>query len=533
MTKTNEDYEVKYIGSSISGETFPIPFSFRHTETIKVARISSAGVSTVQTEGALNNYTVEQRVSGGDAVSSNDRRTDYGWIVWVGTSPTDIIHIYRAETLKQEYNYTDTVVIPTDEFQKSTDRLTDSIVTQAGRSNTDPSVFSMLDKEVTDMGSPKWHNDLVTKAELSKMTASTATLSIPNASGSVALWLCPSAYLPSTPVIAWTAKLEIPSLSGVASTAVLTPVSSYGSTPYIEWTEPRWVFPPPSSLLNYCYSYGTGTTVEGEGTTKSALWREFREMPALLTTTDDVGKVIRLNNTTYEPESASSSTPYAYETPNEPPVGTDAARDLKMLGSRDGTMMYTPRMKLVSTDATVRHDEDTTINSIGFASAFGDSNHNGNRESTGLPNTMCQHPFFPLVVANALLDDSGNKVMPHLVFMQVYSGALGTTTTYPVFRPYCWPREDSNLKGSDDSTKFIPDATSAAGFFADDGASNDDILVGLDLMNCNMWAAADDDGAVGSNDKDDDTVYMHLGTGHTATVKMLLVYGDATDIEGF
>ena len=59
-------------------------------------------------------------------------------------------------------------------------------------------------------------------------------------------------------------------------------------------------------------------------------------------------------------------------------------------------------------------------------------------------------------------------------------------------------------------------------------------LYSLDLMNCNMWAAADDDdGAVGDAEVEDPTAYLHLGDGHTATVKMLLVYGDATDIAGF
>tara|TARA_R100001082_G_C4364878_1_gene161371 strand:+ start:1714 stop:3303 length:1590 start_codon:yes stop_codon:yes gene_type:complete len=529
MTQSSEEYEVKYTGSAISGETFPIPFSFRHTETIKVARISAAGVSTLQTEGGSNNYTVVQKVSGGDAVSSNNRRTDYGWIVWVGTSPTDTIHIYREETLKQEYDYTNAAVIPTAEFQKSTDRLMDSLVMQAGRSDTDPSAYSMKNKEITDMGSPKWHNDLATKAELSKLSDSTATLSIPDASGSNTLWICPSAYLPSTPTVAWTAKLEVPSTSGVASTAVLSPVSSYGSAPYVEWTEPRWVRAVPADVLRYCYSYGTGTTVEGEGTSKSALWREFREMPTLPTTTDDVGKVIKLNSTTYEPEGVTADPPYAYETPNEPPSATDAARDLKMLGSRDGSMVYTPRMKLISTDATYVNNANTTVNSVAFGTRFGDAD--GTRTSTELPSTMCQHPFFPLLVANALVDDSGDKVMPHLVFLQVYSAA-SSSNIYPVFRPYLWPRTDSAAKGTDGDAKFIPDATSSTGYFADDSTANDDILVGLDLMNCNMWAAADEDGDKNTADKSHDSTYLHL-TGHTATVKMLLVYGDTTDIAEF
>ena len=252
-------------------------------------------------------------------------------------------------------------------------------------------------------------------------------------------------------------------------------------------------------------------------------------MPTLLTTTDDVDKVIKLNSTTYEPEGVTADPPYAYETPNEPPSATDAARDLRMLGSRDGSMVYTPRMKLISTDATYVNNANTTLNLVSFGTRFGDAD--GTRASTELSSTMCQHPLFPLIVANALVDDSGDKVMPHLVFLQVYSAA-SSSNIYPVFRPYLWPRTDSSAKGADGDAKFIPDATSSTGYFADDSTANDDILVGLDLMNCNMWAAADEDGDKNTADKSDDSTYLHL-TSHTATVKMLLVYGDTTDIAGF
>ena len=166
-----------------------------------------------------------------------------------------------------------------------------------GRSNYDPSKYSAQDRKITNLRTPVRNDDILTKTVLDSM-GTTASLSIPatGGSGDNGKLLAPSGLVPSTAAVAWTSKLGLPSTSGLSSLHVISPVSSYGSAPFIEWTVPRWVTAPPNDGLRSVYNYGTGSStaseVEGTGNTKLAGWREFREMLPTLTETTDVNKVI-------------------------------------------------------------------------------------------------------------------------------------------------------------------------------------------------------------------------------------------------
>ena len=46
MTVPSEQYDIKYKGTGVANDTFPIPFSFRHTDALKVETIATDGTAT-------------------------------------------------------------------------------------------------------------------------------------------------------------------------------------------------------------------------------------------------------------------------------------------------------------------------------------------------------------------------------------------------------------------------------------------------------------------------------------------------------
>ena len=484
-------------------------------------------------------------------ISNNSQRTEYGWIKYKSAT-TDVIHIYREETPKQEYDYVNTVNIPEGEFEKSLDRLVDTMPSQTSRDNTDPSMYSAGNRRLSNVGGQSRPDDMLSYENLGRVSSSSSTLSIPSTSGTDVKYLAASGYVPSTPAVAWADKLFPPSTSGVDTSSVLSPVASYGSAPYIEWTLPRWVPSPPGDIFRHVYSYGTADAIEGEGTTKSARWRELREMPPLLTTTADVGKVIRLKSTTYQPNVGYTATQpsYQYESVLEPATEDEATRDLRMVASTDGSLVNSPRMKLISQTAYIRFDKDgggtrtVTLEGVPFEVDFGDGagtvSPPADEESDGEGNfnmARFQHPYYPILINNALRNDAGALVMPHMVFLQVYSPTLGSNV-YPVFKPYLYRIKHTEF-GSSHKHVTVQDASSAAGRLDDDSTSNNHILAFVDMMNCNSYAqagsASDDftgdypgtDLADESVDFDDDWKCLTWSGAHTIQMKMLLVYGDS------
>jgi len=536
MVQQSENYIIKYAGSGKAAESFPVPFPFRHSANIHVETISLSGTISRKVEDT--HYTlVKKRSTGQTDVAF---RGEYGWVTWIGVSPTDTIHIYREETLVQGYSYSDAVNVPEGAFEDSLDRLVDPMSSQIARSNADPSMYSANGRKLPGVSAAEYGDDALDYTSLVDTAADDSALTIPLWGGVTNVrWLTPTDYLP-TPSVGWLTKLELLSTDGVDSLSVLSPTATYSVAPFIEWTLPRWVISPPGDIYRYVYSYGTGDAIEGEGTTKSARWREFREMPTLLTEVTDVNKVIRLKSFDYVPSPAISSeintASCPYEAVSEPLEENEVTRDLRMIASEGGSLVGSPRMKRVRHTLPVRFDEDgggpRTVTHGGVEWIVNHGNGDGTIDGTDVPGgasvAMLSHPFYPFLISNTLKDDSDGLTMPHMVFIQVHSPISGTA--YPVFRAQMWPIINEAGESSDQQKYILEDATSAGGWLADDATSNNHILGGVDMMNCNAYAqpAADGTGDASATNAHD-SIYLNWSGEHTIYIDVLLVYGDILD----
>tara|TARA_R100000458_G_scaffold16768_1_gene14428 strand:- start:2262 stop:3776 length:1515 start_codon:yes stop_codon:yes gene_type:complete len=482
MTVPSEQYSVVYQGSGTSAEGFPIPFSFRHSDILKVETIASDGTATART---LNShYKLYQRntTQGSDPVADGVR-TEHGWVEWIGTSPTDVVHIYREETPLQTYDYIDGAATPTSEFEKSKDRIVDSMTNQLARDNNDPSAFGAMGRKITSLANPVRNDDILTKDVLDDMQT-TASLTIPASGGASdnGKLLTPSTLAPSVPVASWNSRLGQP--LGGNSGHVLSPVSDYANSPYVEWTSPRWITAPPNDGKRYVYSYGTGTSIEGEGTTKSALWREFREVRSMAQTgtTGQENHVLRLENTTW----SSSVENFSWGAVDESPSGTAAALAGRMVATKDGTIVNSPRFKLMSKTLDLDAGEI-------YGSTFGNGDGTMNRSGTI---GDVEHPGWVFNITNTLVNDSGSEVMPKLLFLQVK--CEGKTVTdgihYPVMHPRC-----NAIDGTSTFSEFLYDSGS------------DDIDGSLELMNMNQHLIG--------NTSTGSSTYFHWGSGRTGSLE--------------
>ena len=544
MTVATEQYDVSYKGTGVANDTYPIPFSFRHTDILKVDTIDANGTKTQRSIDT--HYDVIQlatsNVSGdSNVISSNSQRTEYGWIKYK-TATTDIIRIYKEETFVQDYDYVDTTAIPAEQFTKSADRIVDATFTQITRSHKDPTAFDAQGKKITSLSTPTRNDDILSKTVLDSMGTS-ATLTIPasGGAGDNGKLLCPSGFAPgSTPAVAWASRLGLPSSDGggITSNHVLSPVSDYANSPFVEWTLPRWITAPPNDGLQSVYNYGTGTLtaseVEGEGTSKHVNWRQLRPMPSTLTTTADVNKVIKLNSTTWTPLVYSNATvnpeviagPYSYELPNEPPEGTENSRNLRMVAGYDGAYNYSPRIKLGSLVVSNHYDGS------GSYPTFGDGDGTFGSGSTGVKHT---HPYVEWTYTNVLKDDSDNLVMPQMVLMQVQTnaytveagaygglGGVNTYTAYPVYFPSIDPINNINTSNV---SEFIEDATPT------DGTANNTITGRLYLANVNQYARSATDGLTSTSSTSDESHYLDFSSAQNATIHFLLIYGDTGGVK--
>ena len=218
MTVSSQQYSVKYRGIGIDSEDFPIPFGFRHSSVLKVETIDSAGVATqrtLSTDGVSNDYTLTQMTKSATQVVSNSPRTQFGWIMWVGVSPTDIVHIYKDETMLQPTDFTDSTSISQESFGTSKDRITDALSSTISRSDEDPSAYSADSRRIASLGTPARNDSSLTKSVLDSMqTTSTLTIPASGGSGDDGKLLAPTGYAPSTPTIAWSSRLALPTPTG-------------------------------------------------------------------------------------------------------------------------------------------------------------------------------------------------------------------------------------------------------------------------------------------------------------------------------
>lgn len=418
MTVSSQQYSVKYRGIGIDSEDFPIPFGFRHSSVLKVETIDSAGVATqrtLSTDGVSNDYTLTQMTKSATQVVSNSPRTQFGWIMWVGVSPTDIVHIYKDETMLQPTDFTDSTSISQESFGTSKDRITDALSSTINRSDEDPSAYSADSRRIASLGTPARNDSSLTKSVLDSMqTTSTLTIPASGGSGDDGKLLAPTGYAPSTPTIAWSSRLALPTPTG--DKYVLSPVSDYANPPYIEWTLPRWISAPPDNGLSYCVSYDrTSPSV----TDKSMDWREYRNTTATWLATLQTGYFLIH-------EGSSSSHRKRDGTLGQSVVPSRAEDALnRMIATDDGTITQSPRFKITETDIKV---DVSTLSGP----------PDGTGSDTGLHDLR-----FPLSVNHTMVDDAGNNIAPTMIFLQPqtfpvtvqdYSGA--DFTAYPVFKAY-------------------------------------------------------------------------------------------------
>ena len=249
-------------------------------------------------------------------------------------------------------------------------------------------------------------------------------------------------------------------------------------------------------------------------------------MPATLTETTDVNKVIRLNSKTWTPPAAGGvggiplSDPsgnqvdgsYSYQTVVEPTLRTENQGDLRMVAAEDNVPTISPRMKLASITVNQLWDTDGATDYPEFGNSDG-SVDNASGWAIHL------HPTQSWILTNVLKNDSDALVMPQMVFMQAkttgytvpQSGAYGSSgirnghTAYPVYDVGCdrWDSADA----------YMPDYDSG-------GAANDKINGYTSMMN-NNWRA-------NSGDKFDDSYYLHFSSAQTMVIYFLLIY-NSTD----
>ena len=504
MTVPSEQQSVKYVGSGESGEGFPIPFSFRHSDVLKVATIDSDGVATQKVKDS--HYKLYQRNSTGlTDPSDNSVRTEYGWIAWIGASPTtETILIYREETFEQDYDYRSGVAIPADQFEKSKDRLVDSMTTQLARDNADPSAFSAGGRKISTLGASVRSNDILTKDILDKMQT-TASLTIPasGGAGDNKKLLGPNGLAPSTPTVSWQTKIPVPAIP--SSESVLSPRggTDWQTDPYVEWTSPRWITNPPTDNgLRYVYSYGTGDAVEGTNSSKAAKWREFREMltlPQSIAGQDTA--IVRLKSTTWQPPNnpASSTASYDYQLVPESVGRTDDATIRRMIAADGGAIVNAPRFD------SLYHDQSVAFDGTG-GSTFGDGDGTMARSSAF---TVCKHPSVNFTATNTIKDDSDDLQMPQLMFLQVQPTGVtvGGQTAYPVFQPRV-DMIDNRVDGTDN--EFVVDV------------GNNEIDGSLIMMNMNQWL-------IGQTTSDQST-YLHWAGNITIRVHIICAYDSASGI---
>ena len=380
MTVPNTQFEIKYKGSGVASEQFFIPFSFRDSTALYVYTIDSAGVSTLKVLDT--DYTLDLS----DTSETGSGLADFGWITWIGTSPTDTVWIFRREVPKQENAFTGT--IDADKVEQTADRIAQSLTTSLGRDDSDPSAFGAGEKTLGDAGQPVRGSDAVTKKNLD-LTAADSGLDIPSTTTTGRL-LTPTTLLPSTPVASWIEKYDLPVLPS-DNTDVL---ESQGAGDTGAWT----------TASNFILPHdGTGEDMHLTEITKGVMdWNQIYEIPSGgsiddVVEYDEFGKLV-WKTPVETPESTASHTAQRFVT-----TEYDRKSPPLLLG-----VGYGVRFKYGTEDVTV-----TSTNAIG--------KHIDN--------------IFDFTISHGLQDDTGTAIKPQQVWLQV---ECPTTAggEYPVYTAY-------------------------------------------------------------------------------------------------
>lgn len=397
MTVPNSTYDIRYRGSGKTDEVFFIPFNFQTTAVVKVETIASDGTATQKTVTVDFDITPEN--SNGDT-GDGGLPADYGWIKWKGTSPTDIVHIYREETPTQPNDWTSS--LDTTEFESSLDKIMNSASRTINRRTAIPEKFNGKGRRINNAGDPVRHDDAMTSNILSDMDI-TPSLTIPTPPAFNDYLLAPRAYIPSTPDVNWEVRYPQPTLP-IITRKILRSTGGGGN---FDWSLQNWIPPAPNDGLGHFLH------VDEDG---DFSWQRVYEVPIDLAGSDD--DVVQLDRGEI----------INWRTLREAPVITNAAAvDRFVMLANNGTIKWSPRFS---------HGSVT----VKTTSAAG---------TKPLDHASRQYTFS---VSHGLVDDAGSDLEPTRVLLMLETEDLVAST--PIFHWRLNSMDESPLNIGVDSTSL-------------------------------------------------------------------------------
>lgn len=380
MTTPNTQTEIKYTGSGTDSEQLFFPFPIRDASALHVYTIDSAGVET------LKILDTDYSAVFSDTGESGSGLGDFGWVTWIGISPTDTIVVSRREVPKQENAFTGT--IDPDKVEQSADRVAQVSTTGLGRDDSDPSVFGAGNKTLGNAGQPVRGDDAVTKKNLD-LTKGDTGLDIPSTTTTGRL-LIPTALLPSTPAASWRDKFDTPALPA-DNTDVLESQGIGDST--------AWV-----TTSNFIEPHdGTGEDMHLTELSKGAMgWKQIYEIPS----GGSIDNIVELNSFG-KPE---------WKQPVETPITTDAH-----VSSRHVTTGYDRK-------------SPPLVAGVGFGRRFKYGTEDITVTSTSATGKHTDN-IFDFTISHGLLNDTGAAIIPEQVWLQVECPTTAGSE-YPVYTAY-------------------------------------------------------------------------------------------------
>ena len=380
MTVPNSEYKVKYQGSGITNEVFYIPFGFGSLSDIKVQTVDSNGHPTNKTGGGTH-YTATGATSDGTSTVISGVPADYGWITWNGTSPTDIVYIFREGEITVDLN-----LHPGNKNfeEKGLDRMTEAMSRYCKRSETDPQNFDGQGRAFVDLGQPRYAGDAARTTELTDYAAVTSFMDVPSySSGNEDNLLTVRRGIPTNSVgeVQWTPNTEVPSLTG-DNRKILTKESGGP-----EWQVQNWIPTAPDDGLGYFLSVDQAGTMS---------WAKVYETPSIASTAQ------------HDVVSLSPIEQIDWRTLDEAPYSSAYAAKQKRFiikNSESGTVTWGPRYTTGS----------LTVNPVANEMASGSSPNGGWH---GIPyHTGTNNEW---TVAHGMkADDGSTDVAPDRVFLMV------------------------------------------------------------------------------------------------------------------
>lgn len=408
MTVPNKTYSVKYQGDGSANSIYFIPFGFTDDAVVYVETIDSSGVATRAYSGI--DYDLTASTSDGSSIPLADAPAEAGWIKWIGTSPTDIVHIFREETAVFSTNLNPTLS-SLKLVEEGVDNIVRAMSRTCKRSDKNPEKFDALGREITGLGVPKRGDDATSKGTLDNMDI-TPSIGYPSSvvkdNGK---FLTPRTYVPATTGgVSWATVGQTPTPTSEASDAL----KCVGTGPnQWEWTTINWIPEPPNDGL------GAFLAVDQAG---NQTWdRVYRVPVAVSGSVDDVIRVLPGEILSWR--TIPEETPYAT---------TATAKDKRFAMRKTGNnLAWGPRITYGSVSVTV--DAPNLASSFG-----GDGFHGG----------LGSEPMVTFSVAHGMKGDIGLDTAPDRVFIMVetekYDSAdSGGPDCIPFWRARLYSEEDT------------------------------------------------------------------------------------------